>query len=318
MILGNRYSVITEGDNTNTSSTYICNDLITGEPVFIKKLKASSVGDSTASELFKREIRALSILEHPNIIKYLDSGSYDNAPFIVTQHFQSKNLYQAILENDFDIDLKCEICLKIAEGIIYAHENGVIHRDIKPQNILINDNNEVKIVDFGISKIKGMLYNPSETLKEYMSVRYSAPEQLQRLEVKVESDLYALGLLVAFIFIEVEPPETKTDLVDYFENITISQIKELVTELTQSDLNQRPRSAYKVKNVLRMVKLENIALTMKIYVSFSTKSLTSLHDIGLVHSANNQAEIRAFVSEDIKNYLGYKIQNKYIFIGERI
>lgn len=314
----NRYLAIAEGEVTNNCNTYICNDIITSEPVFVKQLKASSVGNPTAIELFKRETKALSILNHPNIIKFITSGLIDNSPFIVTQYFHSKNLYKAVLENDFEMDQKIDICLRVTEGIIYAHERGVIHRDLKPQNILINDSSEIKIVDFGISKIKGMLYNPSETVKDFMSIRYSAPEQLQRLEAKVESDLFSLALLIAFVFIGAEPPENRNELSKYLENIDNIELKGLLAELTQINPNDRPRSAYKVKNSLTKIKLDYVSSSKKLYVDFTHTSQTSLYNIGMISHVFNDTELRAVISNDIINYSGYKRKSRYFFIGKRI
>lgn len=318
MMFKDRYLEIAEGEATNNCCTYICKDLITSEPVFVKQLKASSIGNPTAIELFKREIRALSILDHPNIIKFIDSGVNNNSPFIVTQYFNSKNLYKAILENSYEMDQKINICLKITDGIIYAHERGVIHRDLKPQNILINDRDEIKIVDFGISKIKGMLYDPSETVKDFMSIRYSAPEQLQRLEAKVESDLFSLALLIAFVFIGIEPPERRSDLPAYLDNIENIELKSLLIDLTRIDPNDRPRSAYKVKTSLAKIKSDYVCATKKLHVDFSYTSKQSLYQIGMISQIVNDTELRAVINNDITTYSGYKRKDSYFFIGKRI
>lgn len=319
MIIGKKYNVIHENDSSNLHcKTYVCEDLITNDPVFIKRLKAQTIGNDVAKELFYREYKSLSILNHDSIIKYIDSGFIDEDPFIVTEYFKDQTLYSYLKSHTLDLEEKLDISLKIVSGFIHAHEKKVIHRDIKPQNILIDDNLRIKIIDFGISKIIGMLYDSSTTMKNYMSVRYAAPEQFQRLEARIESDLYSLGLLLGFIFTGNEPPDNRAEINNYLETIDITEIKSLIRELINEDLNKRPRSAYKVENVLKQLQINCISETRKVFFKPLSGARNKLYNLGMVDNENNFSEIKYFINADTRNYSAFKYRNAYYFIGDKI
>lgn len=319
MIIGDKYKVIFEpSDDIRSSKTFVCKDLIKNEAVFLKQLKVNAVGNDVALELFKRENRSLSILNHKNIIKYMDSGIDNGEPFIVTEHFQSDTLNVFLSNEKLSLEQKLDIAIQIIDGINYAHDQKVIHRDIKPQNILVNESMEVKLIDFGISKIMGALYNPTVTMKDYMTVRYSSPEQLQRLEAKIESDLYSYGLLLAYIFIEEEPPDDKTMLHKYIDRIEVLEIRDLVSKLVDSDLSTRIKSGYTVRNHLLPIKFKYVFETKKLYTKVTYSAAQKLYKIGMIDRPNNFIEIRNFIIKDTKQYSAYKDGNKYFFIGERV
>lgn len=319
MIIGKKYQVISENDvSSNNCKTYVCENLITNDIVFIKKLKTQNIGSEVAKELFYRESKSLALLNHKNIIKYIDSGMIGEEPYIVTEHFKDRTLYSYIKDNNLDIEEKFNITLDIIAGLIHAHEKKVIHRDIKPQNILIDDDRNIKIIDFGISKIIGMFYDSTVTVKDYMSSRYAAPEQFLRLEARIESDLFSLGLLLAFIFTEQEPPDDRSKLNNYINTIEEPQLRSLVRELLNEDFNKRPKSAYKIENVINGLKINSIASNHKVYFKPLLSASQKLYTLGMVSSENNYLENKYFITGDTKVYNAYKIKDKYFFIGSKI
>ena len=320
MIIGNRYDVKRNGKETSYSKTYICNDIVTNTTVFVKILKVQENRKDIVNELFKREVKALELLNHPHIIEYVDTGTDDdNQPYIVIEYFRSQNLFDFLQQQSIEDEQKFDIAIQILEALNYSHKTGIIHRDIKPQNILINEDYEIKIVDFGISKIIGMAYNPSETLKDYMSITYAAPEQLQRLDVNSQSDLYSFGMLLAFLFTEIEPPTSKKDLNNYFGTIEYPGLISIIRELTNPDLELRPRSGHIVLASLLNERAKYISNTQKINARCSPNALRKLRNMGMLSSADIR-EARSFISSDIvsDNYYGYKKKDTYYFIGEKI
>lgn len=318
MIIGDRYNVVQEKGETENSKTYLCKDIVRSSFVFIKQLKVNLIGQIIACELFRREYKALSILNHDNIINYIDSFIDDEKPCIVTEFFDAQSLSSFLNKESLSETQKYDIILKILDGLIYAHDQKVIHRDIKPQNILINECYDVKIIDFGISKIIGSIYNPDDTVKDYMSIRYASPEQLQRFEANIGSDLFSLGLLIAYIFIEKEPPENRSELKNYLGLITDTNLFELLETLTNSDINKRPKSAYYVKKEINKLKLITMKNTSKFFIKASLKAKHRLYEIGIVSSYYNNYEIKAAIIKDTENYLAYKHNDTYFFIGRTL
>lgn len=320
MNFGKKYLVLKQGNCTQYSKTYLCTDQYTNEDVFIKVLNVSDERKEIVQELFKREVRALKLLNHESIVKYLDSGlSSSGEPFIVMEYFAGYTLYKLIQEELLNNETKFEITIKIIDAIIYSHEKNIIHRDIKPQNILIDEDYNLKIIDFGISKIIGLSYNPSATLKDYMTIRYAAPEQLQRKEVTLLSDLYSLGLVIAYIFIGEEPPESRSLLNSYLGKLEFSGIAKIVKSLIETDITKRPQSANKVKSAILHEKASYISNTQKINVRCSPNAMQKLRNVGLI-SIPNIKEAVSYILSDVKKdgYYGYKKKEYYYFIGDRI
>lgn len=154
-IIDNKYILIEELARGNQSIIYDAKHRKTKEFLAIKVLQ-SKLNDNESgfiSELFKRDAEALSRLNHPNIIKYINSGIDENKFYIVMENFISDNLYDFMQQRNLTIEEILIIMEQLLKGMVEAHNKNIVHRDIKPSNILVADDFKIKIIDFGISKI---------------------------------------------------------------------------------------------------------------------------------------------------------------------
>ncbi len=155
------------------------------------------LNDSEYTKRFKREAMICQKLSHPNIIKVLSFGSSNDSNFLVMEYVDGHDLSYFIKNhNRLSITQVINVFVKLLAALHYSHTLGVIHRDIKPQNILIGKNNEIKITDFGIAKISSSneLTNVHETIMG--TTAYMSPEQIKSQEIDQRTDIYSLGIVV--------------------------------------------------------------------------------------------------------------------------
>ena len=205
-IANDRYKVLTSLSGGNMSKVFLCLDYGSKEKQEVV-LKTYPHKDDVDLEkiLFHREVENLERLEHKNIIRIQDKGiDYENKiNYIVIEYFESQTLDKVIFEDFLDYNQKLKLVLDILDALIYAHSKGIIHRDIKPQNILINSGLEIKLIDFGISKIEDSIYKGS-TVKMYGTKKYASPEHLKQGDMDSRSDIYSVTLVIAEILLGKE------------------------------------------------------------------------------------------------------------------
>ena len=163
-------------------------------------IKVSTFPDEQESEensqqlrnSFFLETRAIGKLQHPNIVSVYDAGVGDRQTYIVMEYINAKSLTSILKNNEkLSVEKVIDIIFKCCKALEYAHAKNVIHRDIKPGNILLADSGDVKIVDFGVAKIRDNIDTMSTGI--YGSPSYMAPEQVEEHSVRPSTDLYALG-----------------------------------------------------------------------------------------------------------------------------
>ncbi|MBB6714778.1 serine/threonine-protein kinase [Clostridium gasigenes] len=326
-IIGNRYMLLTEigYDDVDEakSKVYLAQDIKgnnTAVAVKILELDNNNNEYDIKRELFRREFISLSRLNHKNIVRYIDSGQDKNKLYLVMEYCNPLTLKKYLSENDITLEEKLKIAISISEALIYAHEKGVIHRDLKPSNIMINGIDDIKLIDFGISKIIDNKYDGDNTVKCYMTIKYAAPEQLLRLEAKIQSDIYSYGLNLAYLFLGEEPPEDKSKIYSYLSQVKCSdELKELLYKITDSDIEKRVKSMYIVKRALE--KEINIirAKTKRLYIKFNPYIQRQLIDLGMLDYQNKE-HIKKFLRDDLKVssiYRNAKI-SKFFIIGRFI
>jgi eukaryotic-like serine/threonine-protein kinase len=195
-----KYAVINEVGRGSTGVVYLSHDNYYGRDVAIKVYNADAAGDEERSrvgrKMFLSEAHLVGMLQHPNILPIYDAGEEDGHCYIVTEHVHGARTLAAYCRPDnlLRIDDAVEIIYKCARALHYAHSRGVIHRDVKPSNIMLTQDSDVRIIDFGIalvadsdvSRIEGIAGSPS----------YMSPEQVQSLELTNRSDLYSLGAVM--------------------------------------------------------------------------------------------------------------------------
>ena len=194
--INDRYEVkalIGEGGMANV---YLGYDTILGRDVAIKVLRGDLADDEKFVRRFRREAQSASLLNHPNIVQIYDVGEDDGNFYIVMEYINGQTLKQIIKKRKrLSISETIDIMCQLTDGLSSAHDSYIIHRDIKPQNIMILDDGMVKITDFGIA----MAVNASDltqTNSVMGSVHYLPPEQASGRGSTIKSDIYSLGIML--------------------------------------------------------------------------------------------------------------------------
>ena len=213
-IIKGRYKLIDERGSGSFGEVYIVRDLQTNYLYAAKIMYQDHTLDNELLERFKREAYILQSLNDQHIVRIVDYGNDDNLYFIIMHHIDGQNLkYYITTYGPIEPLRAIHYILQAAQGLDAAHKIGVVHRDIKPQNILINNKGVVKIVDFGLSRSKE---SPTITTSDKFmgTAYYTAPEQVMSSHsADIRSDLYSLGI-VLFEALTGSPPYTGGTVVD--------------------------------------------------------------------------------------------------------
>lgn len=199
-MIANRYEVIQHIGQGGMADVFLAVDTILNRNVAVKILRADLSSDAVSILRFEREAQAATALAHPNIVEVYDVGDYKGHHYIVMEYVPGKTLKQIIRErgplmNEEGIDIMKQLVSAIAE----AHSRGIIHRDIKPQNIIVKSDGSIKILDFGIATAKGSM-QLTQANNVMGSVHYLAPELAKGAQASVQSDVYALGIVMFEVF----------------------------------------------------------------------------------------------------------------------
>lgn len=194
--LAGRYELLEKIGQGGMSRVYRGNDLLLNRTVAVKVLKDQMAEDPDFTRHFRREAQAAARLSHPNIVSVYDVGEDEEVYFIVMEHVPGENLKQYIRRRGrLSAPEAVAVARQIAEALVQAHAAGVIHRDIKPQNIILTNGGTVKVADFGIAHaVDGTTVTNGSTI--YGSVHYFPPEQARGNVVGEQSDLYSLGIVL--------------------------------------------------------------------------------------------------------------------------
>jgi Serine/threonine protein kinase len=204
-----RYEVIRELGKGAMGVVYLGRDPVIGRLVALKTIRAVSEDDVEQKEFqerFLREAQAAGILSHPNIVTVHDVGedSATSTSFIAMEYVEGKNLKQLVTEKTtFGFERIAEIIGQVAEALDYAHRRGIVHRDVKPANIIITPEGQVKITDFGIAKIEKS--NLTTTGQFLGTPNYMSPEQVTGDAVDGRSDLFSLGVVLYELLTRKKP-----------------------------------------------------------------------------------------------------------------
>ena len=192
------------------SSVYLATDIILNREVVVKMIKADPVDKEKSVRRFQREVESTIQLSHPNIVNVLDVDETEEYHILVTEVVHGPNLKEHILNNSpLDIDEVISIAMMTLRGIEHAHDRGIIHRDIKPQNILLDTNGRVKITDFGIAKALSET-RMTETNQVIGSVQYISPEQAKGHNTDERTDIYSFGVMLFELLTGHLPYEAET------------------------------------------------------------------------------------------------------------
>jgi len=193
--INERYEVIRPLGEGGMANVYLAQDTILNREVAIKVLRGEMATDALALLRFQREANAAATLSHPNIVTIYDVGNDKNKHYIVMEYIKGQTLKQLLgRRGALHVAEAVYVMKQLTSAVQAAHEKGIIHRDIKPQNVMIKDDGTIKITDFGIAMAQDAL---QLTISDAVmgSVHYLAPELARGEAAKAQSDIYSLGIV---------------------------------------------------------------------------------------------------------------------------
>jgi len=241
------YRIIERIGEGGMGTVYKANQLALDRVVAFKVLPEELSGNPQFIARFEREAKLLAKLRHPNIVSIIDKGQQDNYFYLVMEYIPGGSLKDYMDSRNLSVDEKCKIFFQLCEALFYLHENGVIHRDIKPGNILIDEGDIPKLTDFGLAKMLGgehPRFAPDVTRTGVIvgTPDYMAPEQRTDAKVDHRADLYSMGV-VFYEMLTGRIPKAMSGPPSRFDNSVSPQLDRIVAKLLQEDPEQRFQSA---------------------------------------------------------------------------
>src|SRR5579863_3299139 len=262
-----RYEIIELVGRGGMGVLYRARDAVLERNVAVKMMLLDFTTDQTARDRFQREARAVARLQHRNVVTIHELGEVDGTPYIVMEFLSGRDL-DAMLKGDVPMTLaqKLDVVIQLCDGLGYAHEQGIVHRDVKPGNVRVLEDGTVKILDFGIAKFAQSSITQSGMIMGTPS--YMAPEQIMGKPVDGRADLFSVGVLlyellsgqkpftgespttVVYQIIHVEPPPVNASVPELPESL-----HEIVSRALQKNPDDRYSRASEMASDLQMVKM---------------------------------------------------------------
>ena len=194
-IINNRYEIIKKIGSGGMAEVYLANDRVLNREVAVKVLRGDLSSDPVSLLRFQREANAGSGLNHPNVVEIYDVGQDDGSQYIVMEYIEGVTAKELVHRRGaLDKEEAVDFMFQLAHGVSKAHSEGIVHRDIKPQNILVKGDGTLKITDFGIAQA-GDALQLTKTDSVIGSIHYLAPECVRGEGASVQSDIYAMGIM---------------------------------------------------------------------------------------------------------------------------
>ena len=293
-LVNSRYEIKMLIGDGGMANVYLAYDRILRKNVAIKMLRYELSKDESFIKRFNREAGQVTELKHPNIVSCYTVGDYKEQPFIVMEYIKGKTLKDYLKENPtLSEDDAVEIMAQICKGVNHAHKQGIIHRDLKSQNIMIGENLDVKIADFGIA-LSSNEADMTQTNTIMGSVHYLAPE-LARGNIATEfSDIYSLGILLYEILTKTVPFKGEGAV-----NIALQHLESEIPSVRLIDDALSPNFDLIIKKC-----------TQKIPNNRYANVLSLLDDLNIAHVPGSVEDI--LVEEDDKTKILPKIEDEML------
>jgi len=211
-VLSGRYRLESKLGSGGMSTVYLAQDEVLDRPVAVKLLHREISEEADQLERFRREARAAARLSHPNLVGVIDAGEDEGRPYIVFEYVDGDTLKQRIqADGPLRTDEAVAYAIEIGRGLIAAHGRKLVHRDVKPQNVLIDPDGRAKVTDFGIARSlesKGL----TATGRVLGTTDYVSPEQAMGEDVDERSDVYSLGIVLYEMLVGDVPFQAETQV----------------------------------------------------------------------------------------------------------
>lgn len=271
-VMNGRYEILKSIGEGGMANVYLAHDTILDRDVAIKVLRGDLENNEKFIRRFQREAKSVSDLSHPNIVEVYDVGEEDGQHYIVMEYIDGKTLKQLVHKRGaLTVAEVVDIMSQLTDGLAQAHDAYIIHRDVKPQNIMILDNGMVKITDFGIAMSMNAT-QLTQTNSVMGSVHYLPPEQASGKGATIKSDIYSAGILMYELLTGSVPFKG-----DNAVEIALKQLKERIPSIRK----QNPLIPQSVENVVLKATAKN--------PKNRYDSIREMHD-DLVHALDSEKQ----------------------------
>jgi serine/threonine-protein kinase len=232
-LLNGRYRLIAQQGSGGMAVIYKAQDLLLGRTVAVKVLRPSLTSDPAFMTRFRNEARSVANLNHPNIVTVHDVGNDGSTQYIVMEFVEGQDLKRIIkAEGALPVDRALKLAIQICAGIGFAHRAGLVHADVKPQNILVTRGDLVKVTDFGIAQALSDTQPGERQSVVWGSPHYFAPEQAKGEKPTPASDVYSIGI-VMFEMLTGRLPYVGTNQ----QELALAHIREAIPHVTEFNPN---------------------------------------------------------------------------------
>ena len=219
-IVDGRYRIIRRLGAGGMAEVYCAEDSQLGRQVALKLLYRRFAEDAEFVERFRREASAAAGLQHPNVVQVFDRGEWDSTYYIAMEYIPGRTLKQVVQDHGaLEPTLAADLTIQILKAARFAHRRGVVHRDLKPQNVLVDEEGRAKVADFGIARAGAS--DMTETGSVMGTAQYLSPEQAQGLPVDLRSDLYSIGVILYELLTGVVPFDAESPV-----TVALKQVSE--------------------------------------------------------------------------------------------
>lgn len=325
-IFASRYRFIRSIPNSSRSEIWVARDLDSEEDKLVAIKILSGNTDDLLREFFIRETEALSQLKHTGIVDIYDWGfdERESKYWISLEFIEGSTLEEKIKNSGGLGNIAIEVMLNILDAVAQAHSKGIIHRDLKPSNIMWESIGGIKILDFGICKIKTLI-EEGVTVNGFGTPPYTSPEQIAQDEVDQRADVYSLGIILFYLYTGISP--VKDNVTQQIEQSDIpDELKNIISNMIAIDKNQRYSSVLHVKREILKLYKESIKTNNTYYIKTTQNLCNNMLSLGLI-DFNTETEAISWLSNELNSsevfiergtntWIIYSQQHKYQCVYE--